>query len=51
MPANRRNDPYAGVIPALAVGLIVLAALSIRLGAVTVSFSDMLSALSKLRSA
>src|SRR5438105_69095 len=51
MPASPRANPYAGVIPVLAIGLVVLAVLSIRLGAVTVRFGDMASAMSKLWSA
>src|SRR4051812_20502099 len=51
MARRQRADPYAGVLPALAVGLVVLAVLSIRLGAVPVGFSDMASAARKLWSA
>jgi heme transport system permease protein len=51
MAQRPRADPYAGILPALALGLLVLAVLSIRLGAVPVGFSDMASALRKLWSA
>jgi len=46
-----RASHYAGVVPALAAGLVVLAVLSIRLGAVPVGFAEMASALGKLWSA
>jgi iron complex transport system permease protein len=45
MPTKRLASPYAGIIPALAVSLAVVALLSLRLGAVTVHFSEMASAL------
>lgn len=48
MTARPRADPYAGVLPTLAVALVALAVLSIRLGAVPVGFAEMGSALRKL---
>jgi iron complex transport system permease protein len=48
MPASTRASPYAGVVPALALGLAAAAVLSIRLGAVPVGFTDMASAVRKL---
>src|SRR5436305_578271 len=35
MPVSARRSPYAGVLPALGLGLLVVAVLSIRFGAVT----------------
>jgi len=49
--ASPRSSPYAGVLPALAIGLVVAAVLSIRLGAVPVGFGDMASAFRKAFSA
>jgi iron complex transport system permease protein len=51
MPATPRRSAYAGVLPALALLLAVLAVLSVRLGAVPIGFADMASALRKLASA
>jgi len=48
MPVSARRSPYAGVLPALGLGLLVAAVLSIRFGAVPVGFADMGSALRKL---
>ena len=48
MPVSGRSNPYAGVLPALALLLVALIALSLRLGAVPVTFGDMASALAKL---
>src|SRR5215831_14521401 len=47
MPAKRLPNPYAGIIPVLAIMLVVVAVFSVRLGAVTVQFGDMASALAK----
>jgi iron complex transport system permease protein len=51
MPAKPLASPYAGIIPFLAIALAVIAAFSIRFGAVTVHFGDMSSALMKRWSA
>src|SRR5215510_3053999 len=47
MPAKPLASPYAGIIPVLAVALVIIAGFSIRFGAVTVHFGDMASALIK----
>src|SRR5215472_18138978 len=44
---DRSFSPYAGIVPVLAIALLVIAVFSIRLGAVTVQFADMASALIK----
>jgi iron complex transport system permease protein len=44
---DRSLSPYAGIVPVLAITLVVIAGFSIRLGAVTVEFADMASALMK----
>ncbi|GAC1597863.1 MAG: iron ABC transporter permease [Myxococcales bacterium] len=51
MPAMPRASPYAGVLPALALGLAILAVLSIRLGAVPIGFAEMASAFRKAAAA
>src|SRR6267143_1877866 len=38
MPVTPRRSPYGGVVPALAVALVVLAVFSVRLGAVPIGF-------------
>jgi iron complex transport system permease protein len=43
-----RSDPYAGVLPALGAVLLAALVISIRLGAVPVTFSEMASAFGKL---
>src|ERR1700682_5244363 len=45
MPAKPLASPYAGIIPALAIVLVVIAGFSIRFGAVDIGFGDMVSAL------
>src|SRR5215471_13162938 len=40
-------SPYAGIIPALAIALVVIAVFSARFGAVGIEFDDMASALRK----
>lgn len=51
MPGPPRANPYTGVLPVLAIGLVAVSILSIRLGAVPVGFGDMASAVRKLWSA
>lgn len=51
MPAKPLVRPYAGIIPVLAIALLIIAGFSIRFGAVTVQFGDMVSALTKRWSA
>ncbi|MBF5041924.1 iron ABC transporter permease [Aggregicoccus sp. 17bor-14] len=46
MRATRRSDPYAGVVPLLALALAVLALVSTRFGAVNIDFGDMAGAVS-----
>src|SRR5215471_10486576 len=45
MPSKSLGSPYAGILPVLAIAVFVVAAFSIRFGAVAISFSDMISAL------
>jgi iron complex transport system permease protein len=47
MPAKPLGSPYAGILPALAIALAVIAVFSVRFGAVGGSFADMISALRK----
>jgi len=51
MPVTRPRSPYGGVVPALAVALVVLAVFSVRLGAIPIGFGEMASAMSKAWSA
>src|SRR5260370_17019763 len=51
MPAKPLASPYAGIIPILAIVLVVIAGFSIRFGAVEIAFGDMVSALRKAWSA
>ena len=45
MPSKSLGSPYAGILPVLAIAVFVVAAFSIRFGAVVISFGDMISAL------
>src|SRR5260370_37822705 len=47
MPAKPLASPYAGITPILALVLVAVTVFSIRFGAVSISFGDMASALSK----
>src|SRR5258707_913441 len=47
MPAKPLASPYAGITPILALVLVAATVFSIRFGAVSISFGDMASALSK----
>src|SRR5216683_6492901 len=51
MPAKPLASPYAGIVPVLAIVLVVIAGFSIRFGAVEIAFGDMVSALRKAWSA
>ena len=51
MAETPRASPYAGVLPALALGLVALTVVSVRLGAVPITFAEMASALRKLAAA
>jgi len=47
MPAKPLASPYAGIIPILTIALVVIAAFSIRFGAVAIDFNEIASAVAK----